>query len=140
MPITKEELLAKLNKDLELEYAACIQYVQHAALITGAQYESIQKELIVHATEEIQHAVKLADQIAYLGGIPSVHVERIETSSDSLEMIEQDMAGEKHAIASYKERIRQAEELGEYGLRRTLEDILIQEEEHEKDLRTVLGQ
>jgi bacterioferritin len=52
-------------------------------------------------------------------------------------MLKQDLKGEKHAIASYKERIAQAESLQEYGLRRVIEDILIQEEEHERDLLTV---
>lgn len=134
MPITKDELLANLNKDLEWEYAAAIQYVQHAATITGAKFEAIKKELNVHATEELQHAVLLAEQIDYLGGVPSVNVEAIEVSDDSLTMLKQDAKGERNAIEGYKERIAQAEELREYGLRRVLEDILIQEEEHERDI------
>ena len=52
---------------------------------------------------------------------------------------EQDLAGEFHAISRYKERIAEAESLREYGLRRVLEDILIVEEEHARDLLTVLG-
>ena len=138
MPITKEELLRALNKDLEWEFAAAIQYIQHAARISGAQYESILKELIVHSQEEMQHAASLSEQIDYLGGVPTVNVEKIETSDDSLEMLKQDLAGERHAVARYKERIGQAEELREYGLRRVLEDILIMEEEHERDLMTVV--
>lgn len=138
MNITKEELLSKLNKDLEWEYAALIQYVQHATVITGAQYESIQKELLVHAQEEMQHAVMLSEQIDYLGGTPAATVEKIETSKNSLEMLKQDLKGEGHAIMGYKERIGEAESLKEYGLRRVLEDILIQEEEHERDLKTVI--
>jgi bacterioferritin len=136
--ITKKKLLQELNKDLEWEYAAAIQYVQHAAVLTGAQYESIQKELIVHAQEEMQHAQMLSDQIDYLGGVPTTEVEKRETSADSLEMLKQDLKGEKMAIANYKKRIAQAESLREYGLRRVLEDILIQEEEHERDLRGVV--
>ena len=138
MNITKEELISKLNKDREWEYAALIQYVQHASVITGAKYESIQKELLVHAQEEKQHAVMLSEQIDYFGGIPTVNVETIETAKDSLEMLKQDIKGERHAIMSYKERIGEAEALKGYGLRRVLEDILIQEEEHERDLKTVI--
>ncbi len=138
MKITLEILLDTLNKDLEWEFAAAIQYTQHAAVITGAKYESIQKELLVHAQEEMQHAVMLAEQIDYLGGTPTVNVEKREVSHDSLEMLRQDLRGEQHAIDSYKERIAQAEALREYGLRRVLEDILIQEEEHKRDLMTVV--
>jgi bacterioferritin len=139
MSITKEELLAKLNSDLAWEYAAMIQYVQHASVITGAEYESIIAELLVHANEEMQHAISLSEQIDWLGGVPAVDVEKIETSADSTEMLEQDLAGELGAVDRYKERIAEAEALREYGLRRVLEDILIMEEEHARDLMTVLG-
>jgi len=138
MKITKKKLLAELNKDLEWEYAAAVQYVQHASAITGAQYESIQKELIIHSQEEMMHAVMLSDQIDFLGGVPTVDVEKRETDSDSLAMLKQDLQGEDNAISRYKERIAQAEALKEYGLRRVLEDILIQEEEHKRDLLTVI--
>ncbi len=137
--MTKEELLAKLNEDLAWEYAAMIQYIQHASVITGAKYESIIAELLVHANEEMQHAISLSDQIDWLGGVPAVDVQKIQTSGDSTEMLEQDLEGELHAIERYKERIAQAEALREYGLRRVLEDILIMEEEHARDLSTVLG-
>ena len=139
MAIAKEELLGKLNGDLAWEYAALIQYVQHASVVTGAEYESIIQELLVHANEEMQHATTLSDQIDFLGGVPGVDVQAIEVSADSKEMLEQDLAGEQHAISRYKERIAEAEALREYGLRRVLEDILIVEEEHARDLLTVLG-
>jgi bacterioferritin len=138
MKITKKKLLEELNKDLEWEYAAAVQYVQHASAITGAQYESIQKELIIHSQEEMMHAVMLSDQIDFLGGVPTVDVEKRETDSDSLAMLKQDLKGEDNAIDRYKERIAQVEALKEYGLRRVLEDILIQEEEHKRDLLTVI--
>jgi bacterioferritin len=134
----REKLLANLNKDLEWEYAAAIQYVQHAALVTGPEYESITKELIVHSQEEMQHAVMVAEQIAFLGGVPTVDVERRDVSPDSKKMLEQDLRGEDNAISRYKERIAEAEALKEYGLRRILEDILLMEEEHKRDLLTVL--
>jgi len=139
MAISKEKLLAELNKDLEWEYAAAIQYIQHASAMKGAQYDSIIEELIVHSQEEMQHAMMLSAQIDFLGGIPTVDVEKRETSKNSLKMLNQDLASEELAINRYKERIAQAEERREYGLRRILEDILIQEEEHKRDLLTVVG-
>ncbi|MBI3902960.1 MAG: ferritin-like domain-containing protein [Nitrosomonadales bacterium] len=138
MKITMKKLLAELNKDLEWEYAAAVQYTQHAAAINGAQFDSIQKELLIHAQEEMQHAVMLSEQIDFLGGVPTVDVEKREISPDSLEMLRQDLWGENNAIKRYKERIAQAEALREYGLRRVLEDILIQEEEHKRDIANAL--
>jgi bacterioferritin len=73
----------------------------------------------------MQHAVMLSDQIDFLGGVPTVDVEKREISPDSVQMLKQDLKGEENAIKRYKERIGQAEELKEYGLRRVLEDILI---------------
>lgn len=133
-----KNLLNDLNKDLELEYAAAIQYVQHGTVITGAEFESIQKELIIHSTEEMQHAVMLSEQIDFLGGIPTINVESRSISKNALEMLKQDLSGEENAIKRYKIRIAQAEKLQEYGLRRIIEDILIQEEEHKRDLLTVI--
>jgi bacterioferritin len=139
MAISKERLIEELNKDLEWEYAAAVQYVQHAAVLTGAQYEGIMKELIIHSQEEMQHAVMLSEQIDFLGGVPTIDVEQRDIAEDAKTMLEQDLAGEDNAISRYKERIRQAEALQEYGLRRVLEDILIQEEEHKRDLLDALG-
>jgi bacterioferritin len=93
MGITLKDLLAELNKDLAWEYAAAVQYTQHAAVITGAKYESIQKELLVHAQEEMQHAMMLSEQIDYLGGVPTINVEKREVAKASLEMLEQDLRG-----------------------------------------------
>ena len=134
MTITKKKLIEELNKDLEWEFAAAIQYVQHAASISGAQYDAIRKELIIHSQEEMAHALTLSEQIDYLGGVPTMDVEKRVTSETSLGMLKQDLEGEQLAIDRYKERIAQAEQLKEYGLRRALEDILIMEEEHKRDI------
>jgi len=139
MPATKEEFIAKLNKALEWEYAAAIQYIQHAAVITGPEYDSIAKELVVHANEEIAHAVQVSTAISDLGGVPTIDVEKREISANSKTMLEQDLAGEELAIKLYKELITIAEELGEYGIRRVMEDILMQEEEHRRDILNSLG-
>jgi len=138
MAITKEKLIDLLNKDLEWEFAAAIQYIQHAAVMTGPQYEGTIKEMIIHSQEEMQHAVSLSEQIDYIGGTPTVKVEAIKTSDNSKTMLEQDLAGEKDAVRRYTERVGQAEELKLFGLRRALEDILIMEEEHQRDLETAL--
>ncbi|MBU0953286.1 MAG: ferritin-like domain-containing protein [Nanoarchaeota archaeon] len=139
MSVTKEKLIELLNKDLALEYAAAIQYIQHAAVMTGAQYGDIIKELRVHANEEIQHAILLADQIDFLSGVPSVDVAKIHIAKDNVKMLEQDLAGEEDAIVRYKERVDQAETLKEFALAQHLRAILAQEQEHAMDLKQALG-
>lgn len=139
MAITKEKLIELLNLDLSLEYSAGIQYIQHAAVMTGAQYGDIIKELKIHANEEFGHAMVLADQIDYLGGVPTVDVGQICISEDNVTMLEQDLAGEKDAIKRYKMRIDQAEELKEIALSQQLRLILAVEQEHAMDLMQALG-
>ena len=137
--LTRAQLIDELNKDLAKEFQALVQYVQHAAAMTGPQYDAIKAELVVHSNEEHGHAISLADQIDFLGGVPGVDVAQALISPDSKVMLEQDLDGELDAIARYRERIAQAEALQEYGLRRALEDILIVEEEHARDLQDALS-
>lgn len=136
----KEEFINKLNKALEWEYAAAVQYIQHSSVITGPEYDAIAAELVVHSNEEMAHAVSVSTMIGDLGGTPTIDIEKRDISEDAKTMLEQDLAGEELAINMYKELIGMAEELGEYGLRRGLEDILIQEEEHRRDILSSLGQ
>ncbi|UCE46333.1 MAG: ferritin-like domain-containing protein [Phycisphaerales bacterium] len=139
MAVTTEKLIELLNRDLELEYSAAIQYINHSAVMTGAAYGDIIKELKVHANEEIQHAMILADQIDYLGGSPSINVGKIQVSEDNDEMLRQDLGGEEDAISRYKSRVEQAEQLKEFALAQQLRNILATEQEHAMDLRQALG-
>ena len=139
MAIKLEKLIDLLNMDLELEYSAAIQYINHAAVMTGAAYGDIIKELKIHVNEEIQHAMVLADQIDYLGGLPSVNVGKILTSKDNDKMLQQDLDGEEDAIKRYKVRIEQAEQLKEFALAQQLRNILATEQEHAMDLKQALG-
>ncbi|MBS3781971.1 MAG: ferritin-like domain-containing protein [Candidatus Thermoplasmatota archaeon] len=136
--VSLEEFIEKLNYDLEWEYAAAIQYIQHQAVLSGAAFNNIAEELALHAEEELQHAIQLADQIDYLGGTPSVDVQKIKISEDAEKMLKQDLEGERDAINRYKKRIRHAEALDEYATAQTIRQILVTEQEHEMDLMDAL--
>lgn len=139
MNITKEKLIKKLNVDLAWEYTAAVQYIQHSGVITGAAYGDIKKEIIIHANEEIQHAITLADQIDYLGGFPTVEVYPAKTSKDNNTMLQQDLDGENDAILRYTQRIEEAETLKLLYLAQQLRNILAMEQEHAMDLEQALG-
>ena len=66
--ISREQLIKNLNEDLAREYQAIIAYVVYSQAIKGAAYQNIAKELEVHATEELAHALIISKQIDYLGG------------------------------------------------------------------------
>lgn len=139
MDITLGKLIDFLNHDLELEYSAAIQYINHSAVMKGAAYGDIIKELKIHANEEVQHAMILADQIDYLGGKPTIEVGEIKVSDKNETMLNQDLDGENDAIKRYKIRIEQAEILKEYALAQQLRTILAVEQEHAMDLKQALG-
>lgn len=139
MAIDLKQLMKLLNGDLALEYTAIVQYTQHSGVLTGAEYGDIIKEIKIHAAEELQHALTLAEQIDYLGGFPTVEVVPAKVSQDNREMLQQDLEGEEDAIARYKQRIIQAEGLQEIALSQQLRQILAMEQEHAMDLSNALG-
>jgi len=112
---------------------------QHSGVLTGAEYGDIVKELKIHTNEELQHAIILAEQIDYLNGFSTVNVPPAAISEDNREMLQQVLAGEEDAIARYKQRIVQTEELMELALGQKLREILSIEQEHAINLRNALG-
>jgi bacterioferritin (cytochrome b1) len=99
----------------------------------------IARQLEVHAGEELAHAIKIAKQIDYLGGMPGVQPKTVKTSHDPVEMLRADLENERETMGRYRERIRQAEAMGEFALSETLRAIIVQEQDHEIDLAAALG-
>jgi bacterioferritin len=137
--VTREQIIELLNEDLAGEYQAIIAYTVYSQVLKGAAYTDIARELESHAAEELQHAIKIAKQIDYLGGMPGVTPRPVKTSSDPVEMLRADLENERETVGRYRERIRQAEALGEFGLSETLRAIIVQEQDHEIDLSAALG-
>src|SRR3954471_21044474 len=110
-PITRERLVELLNEDLSREYQAIIAYVNYSQVLKGAQYMNIAQELEKHAAEELQHALTIAKQIDYLGGMPAVTAEPVKTSEKAVDMLRFDLDNENETIRNYRERVRQCEAL-----------------------------
>ncbi len=138
--ITREQLIDLLNDDLAREYQAVIAYVIYSQVLKGAQYMAIAAELKVHAKEELEHALTLADQIDYLGGMPASVPKPVKTSEDAKEMLRFDLDNENETIRNYRQRVRQCEALGEYALAEHIRKILVQEQDHQSALATALGE
>jgi bacterioferritin len=138
-PITRKQLIALLNEDLAREYQAIIAYVNYSQVLKGAQYMNIAAELEVHAGEELQHAITLANQIDYMGGMPVVVPKPVKTSEKAEEMLRFDLDNENETIRNYRVRIRQCDQLGEYATAEHIREILLQEQDHQISLATALG-
>src|SRR6187549_1942292 len=91
----RRELIAKLNEDLAREYQAIIAYIVYSQTLKGAAYTHIAGELKLHASEELNHALIIARQIDYLGGMPKVTPKEVKTSTDPKKMLQFDMENER---------------------------------------------
>jgi bacterioferritin len=138
--ISRERLIALLNEDLAREYQAIIAYTVYSQVLKGAEYMNIAAELEKHAAQELTHALIISRQIDYLGGMPTVTPKPVKTSEKAEEMLCFDLDNENETIRNYRERVRQCEALGEYALAEHLRGILVNEQEHQTDLATALGE
>ena len=137
--VSREELIKLLNEDLAREYQAIIAYVVYSQVLKGAQYMNIAGELQLHAGQELQHALIIAKQIDYLGGMPAVAAKPVKTSEKAEEMLRFDLDNENETVRNYRQRVRQCEALGEYAMAEQIRQILVEEQEHQIDLATALG-
>src|ERR1700744_1321027 len=137
--ITRKELIAGLNEDLAREYQAIISYVNYSQVLKGAAYMNIAAELEMHAKEELQHAIIIANQVDYLGGMPVVVPKPVRTSEKAEDMLRFDLENENETIRNYRKRIRQCDQLGEYATAEHIREILLQEQDHQISLATALG-
>ena len=137
--ISREQLIEFLNEDLAREYQAVIAYVTYSQTMRGAAFNHIAGELEKHAAEELSHALLIAKQIDYLNGSPVVTPKPVKTSDKAEEMLRFDLDNEKETLRNYRQRIRQADALGEFALGEVLRKIIAQEQDHLTDLADALG-
>src|SRR5690349_24788927 len=103
--MTRADLINALNGDLAREYQAVIAYVVYSQVLKGAEYMNIAKELEVHASEELAHALKIAKHIDYLGGMPTATPKPVKLSEKAVEMLRADLDNENDTIINYRERV-----------------------------------
>ncbi len=113
--ISRDRLAELLNEDLSREYQAIIGYVVYSQVLKGADYE-----YCISTRDPRQagtdHALIISRQIDYLGKMPTVNPLPSRPRRMREEMLRFDLANENDTIRSYRERIGQAEALGEFAL------------------------
>jgi bacterioferritin len=135
----KDEFVTMLNEDLATEYQSIVQYTQHIATIKGAPYQALVEELREHVGQELNHAMVLANQIDFLGGVPTVDVPQIANEPDEDAALHLDLALETAQLGRYRDRVAQATELGLPDVAEALRPLLTQTQDHVMDLQTALG-
>jgi bacterioferritin len=137
--ISRERMVELLNEDLSREYQAIIAYTIYSQIIKGAAFNKIASELESHASEELSHALLIARQVDYLGGTPTSTPQDVKRSNKAEDMLRFDLENEKQTILNYRQRIRQADAMGEFALGEVLRKIIEQEQDHLLDLADALG-
>ena len=141
----REEIIRLLNASLATELVCVLRYKRHYFMASGIKAAVAAQEFLEHATQEAEHADKLAERIVQLGGEPEFNPDLLSKNShaqyvagkDLKEMVYEDLVAERIAIDSYREMIQF---IGDQDstTRRILEDILAQEEEHADDMADIL--
>ena len=142
----KEELVKMMNRALELEHAARIQYLAHAELIKGLGGEKIIERLTEIASDEEKHEKMFRNLIgSYLGGEPSMGLAETHRASQVKDILEVNLKGEKDALDFYEQIYRKIidnkKELKYefHTLEHELRHIMIDEQEHVTELSLLLG-
>ncbi|WP_431900922.1 ferritin-like domain-containing protein [Nonomuraea sp. bgisy101] len=140
-----ERVIQVCNEALATEIVCVLRYKRHHYTATGIMAESVAGEFLEHATEEQEHADRLAARIVQLGGQPDFNPDTLtarshsqyDSSADLTEMIKEDLVAERIAVAAYTEIVQW---LGDKDVttRRVFEDLLAKEEEHADDLKSLL--
>ena len=138
--LSRDSLAALLNEDLAREYQAIIAYVVYSQVLKGPEFMSIADQLELHAQQELKHALIISRQIDYLGKMPTVTPKPVKTSEKAREMLRFDLDNENETIRNYRQRVRQCEALGEFAMAEQIHEILVQEQDHQIDLATALGE
>ncbi|AZF19351.1 DNA protection during starvation protein [Pseudomonas sp. R4-35-07] len=141
----REEIIRLLNASLATELVCVLRYKRHYFMASGLKASVAADEFLEHATQEAEHADKLAERIVQLGGEPEFNPDLLSKNShaqyvagNSLkEMVYEDLVAERIAVDSYREIIQY---IGDKDptTRRIFEDILAQEEEHADDMADIL--
>jgi len=137
--VDTEKLIDLLNEDLATEYQSIVQYVQHVATATGAEFTGTVAELRTHLGQELAHATVLAEQVDFLGGVPATAVPTVTALTDTRSALEADLDLEERQLERYRERVAQATDLGLIDVAEALKPLLTETQEHVRDLKTALG-
>ncbi|MDH1008476.1 ferritin-like domain-containing protein [Pseudomonas nicosulfuronedens] len=141
----RKTVLRLLNESLATELVCYLRYKRHYFMATGLKASVAAAEFLEHATQELQHADRLAERIMQLGGEPDFnpngltersHAEYV-AGTNLREMITENLVAERIAVDSYREIVVY---LGDDDptTRRLFEEILAQEEEHADDMADLL--
>ena len=139
--MTRTQLIDLLNEDLAREYQAIIAYVVYSQVLKGAEYMNIAEELEMHAARGTGSTrSRSPSRSTTSAACRRSRRSRSRCRTKAEDMLRFDLDNENETIRNYRERVRQCEALGEYAMAEDIREILRQEQEHQIDLATALGE
>jgi len=123
--MNKDQVITLMNKAVELEYQAFIQYFYQSLLLKGYNTLALSQFLATEADVELTHAKLLAEMVVSLGGMPSDRIEPVEIGANPKEMLQKNLDREGKAIEVYRKLLPLVEE-NEY-MWDTINNILLAE-------------
>ncbi|MEM2995673.1 MAG: ferritin-like domain-containing protein [Candidatus Bathyarchaeia archaeon] len=144
--MAKEELLNMLNKALELEHAARIQYLAHAEIVDGLNAEPIIARLKEIAEDEKKHEEMFREIIgSYLGGAPSMKMAETHSAKTINEILAVNLKDEMHAVDVYMGILNKVNEMKEelkyeiFQIEHKIRHIIMDEQEHIAELKLLMA-
>jgi bacterioferritin len=136
--VDQSKFIELLNEDLEMEYRSIVQYIQHLAVAKGAEFQAVTDAIRPHVKQELEHATTLAEQIDFLGGVPTTVVPAVPSETDTRRAFELDLELEEQQLERYRERYEQATAAGLPDVAEALRPLLEQTQDHVRDLQSAL--
>jgi bacterioferritin len=143
-----QRIVQALNGLRSTEIMSYLQYMQHQYMAVSLLSPGLKSEFQAHATQELDHANRLADRVQQLGGVPIYDPKEIalkaanagvvpEQGTTLAEMVVEDLILERQQIEVYSALIR---EIGDQDLvtRHVLLGILAETEKHASELADYL--
>ena len=143
-----QQVIQRLNSLRSTEIMSYLQYMQHQYMAVSLLSPAMKSEFQTHATQELDHANRLAERIQQLGGVPIYDPKEIaakaahvgiapEQGTTLTEMVVEDLMLERQQIEAYTTLIR---EIGDqdFVTRHMLISILAETEKHANELADYL--
>jgi len=136
----RDRLAELLNEDLSREYQAIIAYVVYSQVLTGAHIHGHRRP----ARNPRQARTRSCPDPPRGKSTILAKCQRSPLSQYARRRNQKtcsrfDLDNENETFATYRDRVRQCEALGEYAMAEQIRQILMQEQDHQIDLATALG-
>ncbi|NOT55521.1 MAG: hypothetical protein HOP18_13025 [Deltaproteobacteria bacterium] len=138
--MAREQVVHQLNMALQNEYKSVFQYLQNSYMVKGIRRPSLVSWLRSQAQREMADAIKLADKIVALGGIPITTVPEITHFTKSTDILRESLRLEESTVHTYQECIEMAARQDDTSLRLLLEELLTEAEQDVEELRKMVDE